>query len=227
MRKFTDNQRGFAAVEAVLLVVIVAMIAGTGYFVWHSNQVANKTLAPDNSKTPTFKKATKPATTTPATSTKTTGSTTTKSTSTPVTVAVSAIKVSPGTIYCVADSSKACVSTKTCTTKASIAQVTMNITNSDSVTAASIDTYWVGGNLFSGNGPSFALTRSGTSSTWTATLKASSFPASYYANSGDGISTNNVDVHLTVKDGASITGLTNNPQYENGGDAKVSVGACS
>lgn len=31
------SQSGFTAVELVLVVVIVAAIAGTGYFVWHEN----------------------------------------------------------------------------------------------------------------------------------------------------------------------------------------------
>lgn len=39
-----SNQKGFAAVEALLIFVIVAMIAGVGYYVWHSNKQTNATL---------------------------------------------------------------------------------------------------------------------------------------------------------------------------------------
>lgn len=39
-----NNQKGFAAVEAILILVIVAMIAGVGYYVWHSNQQTKATL---------------------------------------------------------------------------------------------------------------------------------------------------------------------------------------
>ncbi len=37
------NQKGFAAVEAVLLVVILAMLGGTGYYIWHANKTASTT----------------------------------------------------------------------------------------------------------------------------------------------------------------------------------------
>lgn len=40
----TINQKGFAALEALLILVIVALVAGTGYYVWHSNQQAKATL---------------------------------------------------------------------------------------------------------------------------------------------------------------------------------------
>src|SRR5204862_168293 len=38
------NQSGFAAIEAVLILVIVGIIGGTGYFVWHAKQNADKSL---------------------------------------------------------------------------------------------------------------------------------------------------------------------------------------
>jgi hypothetical protein len=38
------NQKGFSAVEAILILVIVALVGGTGYFVYHSNRSANATL---------------------------------------------------------------------------------------------------------------------------------------------------------------------------------------
>ena len=38
------NQKGFAALEAVLIVIIVALIAGVGYYVWHANRNAKATL---------------------------------------------------------------------------------------------------------------------------------------------------------------------------------------
>lgn len=42
----TINQRGFAAIEAVLIFVIVAIIGGTGYYVYNANKEANQSLAP-------------------------------------------------------------------------------------------------------------------------------------------------------------------------------------
>lgn len=38
------NNKAFSTVEALLVVVIVAIIGGTGYYVWHNNQQANATL---------------------------------------------------------------------------------------------------------------------------------------------------------------------------------------
>jgi hypothetical protein len=35
------NQKGFAAVEALLLLVLLAIIGGTGYYVWHARQNSN------------------------------------------------------------------------------------------------------------------------------------------------------------------------------------------
>jgi hypothetical protein len=45
MSKYTKlNNEGFSTVEALLLVVIVAIIVFVGWFVYHSNQQANKTI---------------------------------------------------------------------------------------------------------------------------------------------------------------------------------------
>jgi uncharacterized protein (UPF0333 family) len=38
------NQKGFAALEAVLIVVILAILGGTGYYVYHANKKADDTL---------------------------------------------------------------------------------------------------------------------------------------------------------------------------------------
>jgi type II secretory pathway pseudopilin PulG len=38
------TQKGFAVVEVTLLLVLVSIIAGTGYFVWHSKKQADKSL---------------------------------------------------------------------------------------------------------------------------------------------------------------------------------------
>ena len=63
MGKLQNNQSGFSAVEAILVLVIVVAIAGVGWFVWHSKQSADKTLTTNSSTTPTFKKQTKAAAT--------------------------------------------------------------------------------------------------------------------------------------------------------------------
>jgi type II secretory pathway component PulJ len=39
------QQSGFAVVESLLILVIVAIIGGTGWFVWHSKQQTDKTLS--------------------------------------------------------------------------------------------------------------------------------------------------------------------------------------
>lgn len=38
----STNQKGFTVIEALLIMVIVAIIGGTGYYVYHSNTQANK-----------------------------------------------------------------------------------------------------------------------------------------------------------------------------------------
>ena len=39
-----SNQKGFAAVEAILIAVVIALIGFVGWYVWHSNQQAKATL---------------------------------------------------------------------------------------------------------------------------------------------------------------------------------------
>jgi hypothetical protein len=39
------TQNGFAVIESLLILVIVAIIGGTGWFVWHSKQQTDKTLS--------------------------------------------------------------------------------------------------------------------------------------------------------------------------------------
>jgi hypothetical protein len=56
MTKAELNQNGFAALESLLILVIIAIIGGTGYFVWHSKSQVNKNLnnaAVSNSSTDT------------------------------------------------------------------------------------------------------------------------------------------------------------------------------
>src|SRR5665213_1160694 len=38
------SQKGFAALEGILILVIIAIIGGTGYYVWHSKNQTDKTL---------------------------------------------------------------------------------------------------------------------------------------------------------------------------------------
>jgi prepilin-type N-terminal cleavage/methylation domain-containing protein len=47
------HQKGFAALELILVLVIVGLIAGVGYFVLQSNQKANTTLSSASSATQT------------------------------------------------------------------------------------------------------------------------------------------------------------------------------
>jgi uncharacterized protein (UPF0333 family) len=42
---YKDKQGGFAALEAVLILVVVLAIAGVGYYVLHSKNTADKTLS--------------------------------------------------------------------------------------------------------------------------------------------------------------------------------------
>ncbi|HSX45765.1 MAG TPA: hypothetical protein VLG27_02040 [Candidatus Saccharimonadia bacterium] len=53
------NSKGFAAVEAALIVLIVAIVAGTGYYVWHAQNKSTDDLNQANSEsdsTAVFKK---------------------------------------------------------------------------------------------------------------------------------------------------------------------------
>jgi len=57
------NQKAFGAIETLLIIVIVAILGGTGYYVYHANKATNDTLnaaAKDASGSPKFssKKAT-------------------------------------------------------------------------------------------------------------------------------------------------------------------------
>lgn len=45
-------QRGFAAVEAVLIIVIVALVAGVGFFVWNKSQSSNQTSQAETANKP-------------------------------------------------------------------------------------------------------------------------------------------------------------------------------
>jgi hypothetical protein len=45
MNKLQSNETGFSAIEAILILVIIALLVFVGWFVWHSKQTANKTLA--------------------------------------------------------------------------------------------------------------------------------------------------------------------------------------
>jgi Tfp pilus assembly protein PilE len=38
------NSKGFAVIEAILIVVIVGLLAGVGYYIWHTNQQTKATL---------------------------------------------------------------------------------------------------------------------------------------------------------------------------------------
>lgn len=40
MKQTSINQKGFAALEAILILVIVAIIGGTGYYIYHANSKA-------------------------------------------------------------------------------------------------------------------------------------------------------------------------------------------
>lgn len=57
--KKLNNQTGFSAVEALLILVIVGILGFTGWFVYHSQNVANKdyTSQASTSQTPTTKKS--------------------------------------------------------------------------------------------------------------------------------------------------------------------------
>ncbi|HET9098262.1 MAG TPA: hypothetical protein VFN51_01450 [Candidatus Saccharimonadales bacterium] len=57
-----QKQSGFAAVELVLAVVLIAAIAGVGYYVWHSHK-AQPTTTASNTSIPGYQS---PPVTTPA-----------------------------------------------------------------------------------------------------------------------------------------------------------------
>jgi|GEM_PF-1359751 len=47
------NSPGFAAIEALLVVIILGLVGFTGWFVWHSKQVSDKTLTDASKSQPT------------------------------------------------------------------------------------------------------------------------------------------------------------------------------
>lgn len=51
-------QSGFAAVELILAVVIVAAIAGTGYFVWHENAKSSPVTTASNTAASSYQSPT-------------------------------------------------------------------------------------------------------------------------------------------------------------------------
>lgn len=67
MGKILKNQKGFGAVEALLILVILGIVGFTGYFVWHAKQNTDKSLTPTTSITPVIKKT---QTTTPTSTSK-------------------------------------------------------------------------------------------------------------------------------------------------------------
>jgi hypothetical protein len=67
--KLSKNQNGFSAIEAILILVILGIIGVTGYFVWHAKQSTDKSLTPNASTTPSYKKSNKSTNPTPTTTT--------------------------------------------------------------------------------------------------------------------------------------------------------------
>jgi len=67
--KLSINQKGFTVIEGLLVFVIVAIIGGTGYYVYHSNKQADKNLknASSSAEFAKKKKETKKTTKTPKT----------------------------------------------------------------------------------------------------------------------------------------------------------------
>jgi uncharacterized protein (UPF0333 family) len=51
MIKVIRNNKGFAGVEALLIVVIVAVVAGTGFYVFHAKHTSDKVLSAANHET--------------------------------------------------------------------------------------------------------------------------------------------------------------------------------
>lgn len=50
MSRLRKNQQGFAAIEAVLIVLILVIVAGTGVYVYHANHAADNILATASSE---------------------------------------------------------------------------------------------------------------------------------------------------------------------------------
>jgi len=53
------DQTGFATIEAVLIIVVVAILGYTGWFVWHAKQNTDKTLSNTANSQPALQKAAK------------------------------------------------------------------------------------------------------------------------------------------------------------------------
>jgi type II secretory pathway pseudopilin PulG len=52
------SQKGFTVVEGLLIVILIGLIGGTGWYVWHSNNAANKSLTnANNSSSATIQSA--------------------------------------------------------------------------------------------------------------------------------------------------------------------------
>lgn len=63
-----SNSSGFVAIEMILILVVLAVAGGTGWYVWHSKQQTNKTYtATSQAAQSTLPKTTKKSTSTPAT----------------------------------------------------------------------------------------------------------------------------------------------------------------
>lgn len=69
MVRFNQNERGFGAIEALLVLTIVGILGFTGYFVWHAKQNSDKLLhqATSSLATNSKKKVANEANITPAT----------------------------------------------------------------------------------------------------------------------------------------------------------------
>jgi hypothetical protein len=59
--KIHKNQKGFSAVEGLLVLVIIGLVVFIGWYVWHSKNATDKTLSSAN-KASTSSSATKPTT---------------------------------------------------------------------------------------------------------------------------------------------------------------------
>jgi Tfp pilus assembly protein PilE len=67
MSNVRKNQAGFSAVEVGLIVIIIAILAFVGYYVWHTKQSVDKSLTANNSSASTQQSSkTNPTSTTPA-----------------------------------------------------------------------------------------------------------------------------------------------------------------
>ena len=56
MVKLKNNQYGFGAIEGLLVLVVIAIIGFTGWYVWHAKQTTDKNLTSGSSSAPVFNK---------------------------------------------------------------------------------------------------------------------------------------------------------------------------